>query len=89
MWSFGVTLDLSKPAKIIIRSRPIRWILPPRDGSPERGIRPIERPRDKPVFDRIEMDIIDVPGKIVSIAHRMLPKSVLPNLGLSLARTGV
>jgi hypothetical protein len=33
--SFWLTVDLSKPAVIIIRLRPIRRIIPPPDGSPE------------------------------------------------------
>ncbi len=82
--SFWLTVNLSKPADIIIRLHPIRRIIPPPDGTPERGMRPIDRPRDKPVFDRIEMDIVDMSGKIVGIAHRMLPKPALPNPALSL-----
>ena len=65
MWSFWVTLGLSKPGNIIIR------------------------PRDKPVLDRIEMDIIDMPGKIVGITHRMLPKPALPNPALSFGGAGL
>ena len=89
MCSFRVTFALSKPGNIIIRPCPVSWILPPRDGSPERGMRPIDRPRDEPVFDRIEMDIIDVPGKIALITHRMLPKPTLPNPALSLGGAGL
>ena len=88
IWSLRVTLSLAKPGDIIIRPRPVGWILPPRDCSLERGIRPIDRPGDKPVFDRIEMDIIDVSSKIVWITHRMLPKSALPNPTLSLGSPG-
>ncbi len=82
--SFWLTVDLSKPADTIIRLRPIRRILAPPDCSPERGMRPIDRPCDKPVSDRIEMDIVDTPAKIVGITHRMLPKPALPNPALSL-----
>ena len=76
--SFRLTLDLSKSADIIIRSRPIRWIMPPPDRSPERGIRPVGCPRDKPVFDRIEMDIVRAAFEIAVIANGMLPKTPLP-----------
>ena len=31
------------------------------------------------VFDRIEMDVIEMTRKIAFVEHRMLPKSPLPN----------
>ena len=89
MWLFQVTFGPSKPGNIIIRPRPVGWIQSPRDCSLERGIRPIDRPGDKPVFDRIEMDIIDVSGKLVGVTHGMLPKPALPNPALSLGGAGV
>src|SRR5882672_7724953 len=42
-------------------------------------IRPVSHPRDMAVLYRIEMDVIDVAGKIVFIAQRMLPIASLPN----------
>ena len=40
-----------------------------------------------PVFDRIEMDVIEVPHKIVLVTQRVLPIAPLPNPTLSLGGT--
>ncbi len=45
----------------------------------ERGIRPVGNVRDETVFDRIDMDIIDMTRKVVFITYRVFPVTVLPN----------
>ena len=40
-----------------------------------------------PVFDRIEMDVIEVPDKIVLVTQGVLPIPPLPNPALSLRGT--
>jgi hypothetical protein len=37
------------------------------------------------VFDRIEVDVIEMPGKIGVVAQRVLPISSLPNSALAFA----
>jgi hypothetical protein len=86
--SVWLVLDLSKTVDIIIRLRPIRRIIPLSDGSHERGMRPIGRSRDKLVFDRVEMDIVEMPGKIVGITYCVFPKTALPNPALALGGAG-
>src|SRR5262249_38990551 len=44
----------------------------------KRRMRPITDARHNPMFDRVEMDVIDMTGKIVLVADGVLPKSPLP-----------
>jgi hypothetical protein len=46
--------------------------------SMKRGKRPIANARDKPVLDRIEMNVIDVSLEIARVADGMFPEATLP-----------
>ena len=45
----------------------------------KRGIRPIARTSNQPVFHRIVMDVVQVPFEVVFILERVLPKTALPD----------
>jgi hypothetical protein len=74
--SFWLTIDRSKLADIVIRLRLIRRIIPPPDCSPERGMQPTDRPRDKPVFPRSPLAARDYerlsPAGIAAENHRLM-----------------
>ncbi len=59
-------------------SRPIKWIDAPFNKAMKAGIRPLSDRFDIAVFDRIPMDIVDMPFKIALIADLMFPKAALP-----------
>ena len=45
----------------------------------ETGVRPINDPRYKSVFDRIVVDVVDMPVKISIISDGVFPIAALPN----------
>ena len=45
----------------------------------ERRIRPIRNAQHLPVFDRIEVDVVDVPAQIAFIADQVFPVPALPD----------
>lgn len=47
--------------------------------------RPVFDSLDKPVLDRIVMNVIHMPLKVLLVANLMLPKPALPNAPLALA----
>ena len=63
----------------IYRTSPVMRIYPITHIAVKRRIRPINRTLYVPVFNRIEMNVIDMTGKIIFVADLMLPKSTLPN----------
>ena len=50
-----------------------------------RTVRPIHRSCDMTMLDRIDVDVIDVPGEIIFIGDEMFPKPALPHAALALA----
>ena len=62
---------------------PIGGILPRRDAAMERGIRPVHRMIDKPVPDRVEVDMVHVSGIVPLVADRMFPEAKLPDAALA------
>jgi hypothetical protein len=51
----------------------------------ERRMPPIPDPRDRPRFDRIDMNIVDMTREIVLVADRVLPITPLLDTALTLA----
>jgi len=47
---------------------------------------PITHSLDQPVFDRIEMDVIDMPREVAVISDGVLPKSPLPKPEIAISK---
>ena len=45
----------------------------------DRTVRPIRRARGVAVFDRIDVDVIDMPGEIVFVRDQVFPEATLPD----------
>jgi hypothetical protein len=69
--------------KILVLADPGRRIQPAFDASAERRVWPCGGGGDKAVLDRIEMDVVDMYGKVCFIPDRVLPKSTLSDASLS------
>jgi len=41
------------------------------------------------MFDRVEMDVINVPGQVIIVPNRMLPKAPLPDGSLTSLLSGL
>ena len=57
---------------------------PPRDGSMNRRIRPIRCTLRIAMFDRVDVNIVDVPLQVDFVPNLMLPVSPLPNSAFAL-----
>ena len=55
----------------------------------KRGRRPVAYPVDEPVLDRIDMNIVDMPGEIDFVANSVLPISALPDAPFTFGRTAL
>jgi hypothetical protein len=66
-------------------ARPIFGIGTQPDPAAKRGVGPVLHTRRVPMFDRIEVNIIEMPGEIVIVTQRMLPVPSLPNPALAFA----
>ena len=66
-------------AKLIVVRTPINVILPAGHPIVKRGMRPLARGGHEVMFDRVEMNVFDMRGKIGVAANRMFPVSSLPN----------
>ena len=76
---------LSKiPGEFADISAPVRRQIPTRDVVFETTVRPIADTPDQPVFHGIEVNVINVAGKIGFVANRMFPISALPQSSLAL-----
>ena len=75
---------------IVRRNAPIGGIHAALDKTPEGRMRPCRRGVRVTVLDRVEMDVIAMPLKIVIVADAMLPEAALPYrlLALGAARGG-
>ncbi len=65
---------------------PIRRIVTEFHMTMKRGRRPVAHPRNETVLDRIDMDIIKMPGKIAFIPDCVLPIAPLPDAAFALGR---
>ena len=45
----------------------------------KRGMRPIAHALHEAMLDRVKMDIIDMPGKVVFVSDGVLPETILPS----------
>ena len=48
-------------------------------------MRPISDPRHVAMFDRIDVDVVDVTGEIIFITNGVLPVTPLPNTAFALS----
>jgi hypothetical protein len=60
-------------------ARPIQRINAERDPSVERRVRPVPHLGRVPALDRAEMNIIEVPRKVVFVSQRVSPTAPLPD----------
>ena len=72
-----------------VRPTPIRRAHAGIHISPERRIRPRRRRLDIPVFDWIEMNVIEMPLHIDFVSNSVFPKSTLPYRGFASACLGI
>lgn len=68
-------------------ARPIDRIVAEFHMTMKRGWHPVAHPRNETVLNRIDVHIIDMPGKIAFIPYRMLPVPTLPNRAFGFGRT--
>ena len=61
------------------RNSPIMRIYPITHIAVKCRMRPINRTLTMPVFNRVEMNVIDMAGKIIFITNWVFPKSPLPD----------
>ena len=47
---------------------------------------PITHSLDQAVFDRIEMDVVDIPREVAVISDGVLPKSPLPKREIAISK---
>jgi hypothetical protein len=50
----------------------------------ERRKRPIPNPRNETMFDRVDMDVVDVTLEVALVANGMLPIAALPDAAFAL-----
>jgi hypothetical protein len=55
----------------------------------EAGVRPIRRPRDQAMFDRIEVDVVDVVVQIRLVTDLVLPEPALPDAAFTARLPGL
>lgn len=73
---FGRLAGLRRRHRLILR------INARRDPTPERGIRPVDRPVHQPMFHGVVVNVVDMTQKIVLIDNTMLPETSLPDAAL-------
>ena len=52
-------------------------------------MRPIPDPRQQPVLDRVDVDVVDMTSEVVLVANGVLPIAPLPDAAFSFGRTAM
>ena len=64
-------------------ARPVHRVVSKSYMAMERGPGPVAHPRDQPMLDGIDVDVIDMPNEVAFIPNGVLPIAALPDAALA------